>query len=313
VVLAVAVLPPFAGTPVLAVPLLARLHLPGKGQPGCVELAARMLAQVLEWFPDRRFTLVGDGAYASEGLLKDLDARVEFVGRMRGDAAVYDPRVPAPVPKRRGRKAKKGPRMPSPKAAAELADRVESEICLRVWQAVEVTVYGCRRALLALAYEVVWPTVLGLRPVRVVVVRDPEGSMKDCYLFTTDRAAGLEWAVTQFAWRWSVEVLFRSSKQVLEVEGPQHWCRASVEKVAPWVWAVQAVLMVWYVTAGRESPEGVQSRALLGDWDSEWSLRHMLRVLRKSVVDATICPDSAEGPQLQEMVRTLKNWADLAA
>jgi len=93
-VLAVAVCLPGTGVPILAVPLVARLHRSGKGQPSCPELAKQMLAEVLEWFPGRRFTLVGDGAYACKELLKDLDERVAFVGRIRGDAALYDPRVP---------------------------------------------------------------------------------------------------------------------------------------------------------------------------------------------------------------------------
>src|SRR6267154_614910 len=57
VVLAVAVCLPGTGIPILALPLLARLHLPGKGQPSCPALAREMLAVVLGWFPERRFTL----------------------------------------------------------------------------------------------------------------------------------------------------------------------------------------------------------------------------------------------------------------
>jgi hypothetical protein len=62
VVVAVAVCLPFTNVPILACPLLARLHQPGKGQPSCVDLTREMLAEVLSWYPDRTFTLVGDGA-----------------------------------------------------------------------------------------------------------------------------------------------------------------------------------------------------------------------------------------------------------
>ena len=135
-----------------------------------------MLTQVLEWFPDRRFSLVGDGAYATKTLLGALDPRVSFVGRLRGDPAVYDPRVPAPKPGQRGPRAKKGKRLPSPKEAAVKADRKRTPVGPWWWHEVEVTVYGCCRRLKTLSYVVVWPTVLGLRPIRVVVVRDPEGN-----------------------------------------------------------------------------------------------------------------------------------------
>ena len=112
---------------------------------------------------------------------------------------------------------------------------------------------------------------------------------------------------------WQIEVLFRASKQVLEVEAPQHWCQSSVEKVAPWVWAMQSVIMVWYLTAGWASAEAAELRARMSPWDSEWSLRHMLRVLQRATLNATIDPNSADEAQLREMVQTLENWALLAA
>jgi len=312
VVVAVAVCVPLTNMPVLALPLLARLHHKGKAQASCPQLVQQMLGEILVWFPTWRFTLIGDGAYASKWLLRNLDERVTFVGRMRGDAAVYDPRVPSARAGKRGPKAKKGKRLPSPKVAAGKADRKKTTTGDWVWQEVSVTVYGSLRTLRAFAYEVVWPTVLGLRPIRVVVVRDPEGRMNDAYLFTTDVEARLEWVITQFAWRWAIEVLFRASKQVMDIEAPQHWTRESVEKLAPWVWSMQSVLMVWYITAGRDLPEAQQLRNLMGEWDSEWSLRHMLQVLRMATLNDTIKPNCAEHGQLTKIIETLKNCMILA-
>jgi len=313
VVLAVAVGLPGTGVPVLALPLCARLHRPGKGQPSCPELAKEMLAEVLDWLPGQRFTLVGDGAYACKELLRDLEERVTFVGRVRGDAALYDPCVPQPKPGKPGPKAKKGPKLPKPKEAAAKADRKRIPVGAWLWQTAEVVVYGCARCLKVVAYEALWPWVLGQRAARVVVVRDPSGRMRDCYLFTTDTGASDAWVITQFAWRWSIEVLFRASKQVLAIEAPQHWCQESVEKVAPWVWSMQSVIMVWYVTAGQTLPEAQELRGRMGEWDSEWSLRHMVQVLRSAILNATINPNSAEKAELRDMVETLKKWANLAA
>jgi hypothetical protein len=313
VVLAIAFCNPVTGSPILALPLLARLHRSGKGQTSCPALVRDMLTQVLQWFPDRRFTLVGDGAYASKALLTDLPERVTFVGRLRGDAAVYDPRVPKAKEGKRGRKAKKGPRLPSPKQAAQKADRKRTASGEWLWQTVSVCVYGQERELRAVSYEVVWPHVLGLRRIKIVVVRDPSGKMDDIYLFTTDLEATAAWVIVQFAWRWSIEVLFRSSKQILDVEAPQHWCQASVEKVAPWVWSMQSVIMVWYLTAGHELPEALELRARMGEWDSEWSLRHMVQVLRAATLNATFPTNSANQAQLLQMVQTLKSWGNMAA
>jgi hypothetical protein len=76
---------------------------------------------------------------------------------------------------------------------------------------------------------------------------------------------------------------------------------------------MQSVVMVWYLEAGYESPEAAELRARLGDWDSEWSLRHMIQVLRRAILNTTINPNSADEPELRQMVETLKNWANLAA
>jgi hypothetical protein len=314
VVVAVAYCLPGSTNPIFALPLLARLHLPGKGQPSCPALAKEMLAEVLAWFPKHSFTLVGDGAYACNELLGDLDQqRVVFVGRMRSDACLYDPLIPKAKNSKRGPKAKKGPKLPKPKEAAAKADRKRTSVGQWLWRSIEVVVYGESRNLWVVSYEAVWPRVLGLRPIQVVVVRDPERRMQDCYLFTTDLKATSNWVVTQFAWRWALEVLFRASKQVMDIEAPKHWSQESVEKVAPWVWSMQSVIMVWYLTVGYTSAEAMELREVMGDWDSEWSLRHMLVVLRRAILNATINPNSADQVKLMEMVKTLKNWANLAA
>jgi hypothetical protein len=313
VVLAVAVCVPFTSCPILALPILARLHLPGKGQPSCAVLTRQMLAEVLAWFPHRDFTLVGDGAYACKELLAALPQRVCFVGRMRGDAAVYDPKPATPRKGQRGPKAQKGPRLPKPKEAAAKADRKRKLTGEWVWELIRVTVYGQKRELQTINYQAVWPRVLGLRSIQIVVVRDPLGEMDDIYLFTTDLKASLNWVIVQFAWRWSIEVLFRASKQVMNIEGPQHFCEESVQKLAPWVWSMQSVIMVWYISAGHALPEAKQLRERMGSWDSEWSLRHMIQVLQRATLNATNNPNSATRVQLIEIVETLENWALLAA
>jgi len=313
VVLAVAFCVPGTSTVILALPLLARLRLPGQGQPSCAVLAGGMLREVMGWFPGRNFTLVADGAYACKEMLLDFPASVRFVGRMRGDAALYDPKAPVQVKGKRGPRPKKGPRLPSPKEAAKKADSLGTAGADRAWQEVSVTAYGEERTLQVVSRLAVWPRVLGLRPIRVVVVRDPEGRMDDVYLFTTDLGASTVWVIEQFSWRWSIEVLFRASKQVMQIEAPAHYCQSSVRKVAPWVWAMQSVVMVWYLSEGRTSPEAALMRSRMCSWDSEFSLRHVIQVLQRATLTATIQPDSASEPQLRQFIQTLQNWALLAA
>lgn len=171
VVLAVAFYNPLTKAPILALPLLCRLHRSGKDHPSCPALALEMLALVLDWFPTQRFTLVGDGAYAASALLSDLPERVALVGRMRGDAAGNDPRVPQAPKGKRGRKATKGARLPDPKEAARKADRKRTSVGSWLWQVVGVSVYGKHRSMQTVSYEAVWPHVLGLRPIKIVGAR----------------------------------------------------------------------------------------------------------------------------------------------
>lgn len=312
VVLGLAIRVPFCPKVILCLPLAARLHRPGKGQPSCAVLVKDMLTEVLEWFPQRRLVLCGDGAYAVKGLLGNLDDRVTFVGRLRGDAAVYDPRVPAARRGQRGRKPSKGPRLPSPRDMAQRADRKRQAAGAGVWQEVAVTAYGHTRTFRVVTYQVVWPKVLGPRPVQVVVVRDAAGKLDDTYLFTTDLRAQPSWVIETFAERWSIEVAFKASKQVLDIEAPQHWCQESIEKMAPWVWLMQTLTTVWYLSEGYHTPEAKKAREARGPWESEWSLRQMLNVLREAVLEETIKTKSEDPTELRQIIDTLKNYVKIA-
>lgn len=312
VVVGLAISIPLCPERVFCLPLLARLRLPGKGKASCATLAREMLVEVQAWFPGRALLLVGDGGYAGSALLKDLPAAVTYVGRTRADAALYDPK-PKRTAGQRGPKPKKGERLPCPKEAAKKADRNRSGKGPWCWQPLSVILYGVARELKVLSYVAVWPTVLGLRPVLVVVVRDATGTMQDTYLFTTDLQAPLAWVVTTFGMRWSIEVAFKASKQVMDVEGPQHWCEESVRRLAPWVWLMQSLVSLWYLTGGNECEAAKKEASLMGAWDSAWSLRHMLKVLRRATLDETININSAESGDLRDIVETLKNIVNLAA
>ena len=298
---------------IIALPLLARLHLPGEDQLSQPELAKAMLLEVLAWYPDRCFVLIGDGGYSAESLLKDLDERVTYVGRIRSDAEVYDPSVPAQPKSKRGPKPQKGPRWPGPKEAVQRADAKAKNQVPWVWQSVDVVAYGVQRTLQVLAYVVVWPEVFGLRQIRIVIVRDPEGKLKDTYLFTTDLLASLDWVIATYAKRWSIEVAFKNSKQVLGIEGPQHWCQASIEKLAPWLWQMQSLVTLWYLSSGQALPEAEAARGRMGPWDSEWSLRHMVSVLRTAILEQTIKPNSGQKANWHQLLGQVVKYLTCAA
>jgi hypothetical protein len=297
---------------IYCLPLYAKLHLAGKHHPSEATLARDMLQDLLGWFPDRKLVFIGDGAYSASNLLANLDPRVTYVGVMRGDAAIYDPVVPKPPKSKPGRKATKGPRLPNPRQAVKKADANRSGKGPWTWQTVKATCYGVKRKLRVLSFQAVWPEVRGLLPILVVLVRDPQGRFDDKYLFTTDVNADLSWVISTFSRRWSIEVAFKASKQVMKIQAPQHWCRQSIEKLSPWVWLMQSVLGLWYITEGHKLPQARAARRRFGDWDTEWSLAHMLRILRAAVLANTIKPKSATNADLCELLDALQNYLQLA-
>ena len=76
---------------------------------------------------------------------------------------------------------------------------------------------------------------------------------------------------------------------------------------------MQSVVTVWYLSAGRDLPEGAQEREVMGPWDSEWSLRHMLKVLRRAILGKTINLTSAQDDETRQIMEALKNLVIFAA
>jgi hypothetical protein len=297
---------------IYCLPIHAMLHLAGKNHKSEATLAREMLQDILGWFPDRKLVFIGDGAYSAENLLGELDPRVTYVGVMRADAAIYDPMPPKQPKSKRGRKPGKGPRLPNPKAVMKKADGKRSRRGPWTWQRVEATAYGVTRTLQVVSFRALWPKVLGLVPILVVLVRDPLGKFKDKYLFTTDLDADLGWVIAAFSRRWSIEVAFKASKQVMKIESPQHWCEESIKKMAPWVWLMQSVVGLWYLTDGRKTPEAKAARRRMGEWDTEWSLAHMLRVFRRTTLRAIINFNSPTKADQQQLIDDLENYISLA-
>ena len=311
VVMALTITLPFADKR-FCLPIHAELRRAGKEHPGPAELARQMLEDVVAWFPDRQFVLIADGGYSAGKLLKDLPAAVTSVGLMRGDAALCSPKIPHRPKNKRGPKPQHGPRIDAPRDRAKRADRSRKNQDLR-WKQVEVFAYGQTRRFEILSYLAVWPKVFGQRSIRVVISRALDQGYDEVYLFTTDLDADPAWVVETYAKRTSIEQAFKDSKQVMQIEKPQHWSQASIEKLSPWVWLMQTVVTLWYLSDGRKLPEAKQARRQLGTWETEWSVRHICRLLRRVTLRQAIKPMSTRKADLEQLIHQLDNYLYLAA
>ena len=173
--------------------------------------------------------------------------------------------------------------------------------------------HGKKRCFEVLSFQAVWPKVFGLRPILVVISRAQDEGYDEIYLYTTDLTANPTWVLETYAQRTSIERAFKDSKQVMQIEKPQHWSEPSIEKLAPWVWLMQTLITLWYLTDGRKLPEAKEARKELGAWDTEWSFRHMIRLLRRITIRETINHTSATKHELYELINQLENYLYLAA
>jgi hypothetical protein len=293
----------------LCLPIHAMLQVPGKGQPTEADLARRMIDEVAQWFPHRTLLLVGDGAYSAKNMLKDLNPRVRYAGLIRKDAELYE--LPQAGNLGRGRRPRKGPRLPAPHKIAQQADSADSSRWQ--WTTIKVWAYGQERRFKVVAFQALWRKVLGDRPMQVVVVRSLDKGYGDVYYFTTDLEATPAWVVEIYAKRTWIEAMFKNSKQVMDIQRPRHFCQQSIQKLAPWVWLMQSLVGLWYLTEGRKLPQAKAARKDLGPWETEWSLQHMLRVLRRLTVQQSIAQMSHTEADMRQMIGHLEDYLFLAA
>ena len=201
----------------------------GKRHKSCVDWARQMLKQVYRWCATRPLILLVDGGYAAVSLglaCGDLPHPVTLVTRLRLDAALYDP-PPPPQPHRKGRKPQKGARQPSLKTRAAEAQTA--------WQTPEIQWYhGTRRTMQLLTDTSLWYTP-GYRPlpIRWVLVRDPQGELRDQAFLCTDLNATMEQIMTWVILRWNIEVTFEEVRAHLGMETQRQWSDLAIARTTP--------------------------------------------------------------------------------
>src|SRR5262245_31268891 len=211
------------------------------------QLAADMIRVLADWLAGKELLVVADSAYICKGLLHDRPVNVEAIGPVCWKAALYhevsDQRPSAET------------RLPPP--AQMLADDEQRPAATR-WITFP---NGCRRRLRIKQIDgVCWPSVAGLKPVRVVLVRDPKGQWRDEALVSTD-ATLPDWLIlTGYCRRWSVEVAFCDAKQQLGFHDPQVWSAAAVERATPMAWLLGTLVVLWYAEGGKNGEQARRER-----------------------------------------------------
>lgn len=138
----------------------------------------------------------------------------------------------------RGRKPKKGPRLP------HLATRVAAPE--PAWQTVTVAWSGgaCKRVRLQ-SETCLWYTPgEDPVPIRWVLVVDPAGKLRPAAFFSTDVAMAPAKIVEWFVLRWGVEVTFEESRRHLGVETQRQWSARAIARSTPALFGLFSLVCV---------------------------------------------------------------------
>jgi hypothetical protein len=243
VVLGVAVPIPMRADRYFCLPVLWRLYRK-KGQPGHKprpQSAAELARRLAEANPGRTFWLAGDSAYVNAALLRGRPKNLQVIGPLHWKAALFE--RPGPYGGK-GRRPKKGRRLPTPKAMIEDTAAYPAESLKIEFPK------GSRELRVQVIRDVLWYRGCKDEPVMVVLVRDVAGQWRDEALVATDPSAVTEFVILGYCRRWSVELAFFDSKQFLGLHDPRVRSERSVERAHPMAWFIGSLTILWYCLEG---------------------------------------------------------------
>jgi len=208
-----------------------------------VSIMREMIKTVVAgWLPEAQFVFCGDGAYAC--LAGNLPKNVHIVSRVRRDAALYAA-PPKRRKKKRGRPAKKGNRLSNPQ---DMAKKVG-----KCWKTRQIDMYGQIVERQLYSFTALWYEVCPDRLVKIVIVRDPQCDVEDEYFFSTDLEMSSEDIVLCYTGRWTIEVVFRETKQYLGMDEPQARKKKAVLRITPFCLWLNSIVKLWFVLESHEA------------------------------------------------------------
>jgi transposase len=299
---------PFCTRPV-CLPVLARLHVPGKGTArkprrqaapaSMVSCAAALVRLLAAAFPGRMVHVVADAHYHGPAL-RDLPASVTWTTRLPKNAVLFGlapPRVRKP-----GRPPRKGGRLGTP---ADLAASAS-------WTPGTVRIYGRDQAGDLAGITCLWYGCLDTAPVRVILARDTATTLA---LVSTDLAASAAALVERYAARWSIEQAFDDARNVLGAGEARTRVRRAVERTVPFALIVHTLVVLWYARHGHDR-SGIAARRAAEPWyrsKTEPAFEDMLTKLRRVMICARISGGSAAHPEPEQITAVLAAWHAAAA
>jgi DDE superfamily endonuclease len=212
------------------------------------ELAREMVEVVASWLPGRQLLVVGDSAYIGKPLLGGLPQDVAALGPIHWKAGLTEP-----LPEDYCGRRKKGDKLTSPNAAME-DDRWP-------WQDLVLEhPKGKKNLQIKVLGPCCWYNSAGQTLLQVVLVRDPDKKWRDEALLCSALDLSAQEVIAGYLKRWSVEVAYCDSKQLLGFHDPMVWSERSMERAHPMGWFVGSLVILWYALVGQHEPQAQRHR-----------------------------------------------------
>jgi len=228
--------------PVLTLPALSERsnRQYGRRHKLLTDWARQGARQFCRWLPGRDVIFVGDSSFAVHELAHAITGRATLISRLRLDANLFAPPLQRTA-RSVGRPALKG--APLPKLKTLLVDPTTP------WRRITVSAWYGRKQEKTL--EITSDTALWYhpgtppRPIRWVLVRDPEGKRASQAFFSTDTARAPADIIALFVRRWQVEVTFAETRAHLGVEAQRQWSDTAIARTTPALLGLYSLISLW--------------------------------------------------------------------
>lgn len=232
------------------------------------------LDRASEGVPPQLLVIV-DGSMANRPFLRGLPENTDFLARIRGDAALFEP-YRGPRPRLYGK------RLPTPD---QLRQDETGWTTVRAYGAGEFRDFPVKEV-----KSVLWRKPTGVMPLRLILIKPlryhATGKTKrlyrqPAYLLTSDLETPLDVLVQSYVHRWEIEVNFREEKTELGVGQAQVWNSSSVAGVPAFQVAAYGALLL----AAREAfgPKRTADYLPLTAWQHGEPKRPSLHDMRGSL------------------------------
>ena len=213
-------------------------------------LAREMLDLVASWLPEGKSACaLADSFYVGRQLLHGLPEHVHVIGPVHPKASLS-----SPLPPSADRRRKVGEPLPKPTEMLDDPAIVGEELLLALPKG------GQKRLAVKVVKGVCWYPAAGARKVQLVLVRDPEGVWRDELLLSTDVGLQAQEVILAYLKRWSVEVAYEDSKQMLGLHDPMVWNDLAVQRAHPMAWFTGGLVVLWYARYGQHEEQAQWQR-----------------------------------------------------